>query len=129
MEYIQPLASIVHDKKTINFTFHTGALVFLRELGYAIDYNLSPDEQLKTVPHIEDFFADFLFVCAKFYSRKDPNFGYDRFDAHDWIEPFGGVDKVAQAFIQSQRPGVKIPIGTVIPNETPKKSISVVSKK
>ena len=109
--------SIQHAGKTINFTFNTGALKVLREeLGYNLDYKKT-DEILTQVEHIESFYADILFAAAKFYSRKDENFSYDRDDAHDWIEPFGGLQKVIEAFFQSLNAGIKVLNETVIPNE------------
>lgn len=116
---MESLKSIQYQGKTINFTFNTGALKVLRDLGYNLDYK-KQDDILNQVEHIEGFYADILFAGAKFYSRKDPSFDYDRDDAHDWIEPFGGLQEVIKAFFQSLNAGIKIPEGAVIPNEKPK---------
>ena len=109
--------SIQYNGKTINFTFNTGALKVLREeLGYNLDYKKT-EEILSQVEHLESFYADILFAAAKFYSRKDESFNYDRDDAHDWIETFGGLQKVIEAFFQSLNAGIKVLDNAIIPNE------------
>lgn len=114
---MEAIKSIQHNGRTINFSFHNGALAFMRELKYVIDLTSNPLENLE-VP-IDVFLADFLLCAAKFYSRKDPNFDFDRFDAFDWMDVMGGLQPVAEIFGKVLQGGVKIPDG-ITPPEEPK---------
>jgi len=104
--------SIEYKNDTINFSFNTGALKYLRDLGYDIDYN----DIMKGITDLGSFCADFLFCCAKFHARKDPSFNYDRDDAHDWIPIFGGLESVISALATSATGGI-VPTIQAVPNE------------
>lgn len=116
---MESLKSIQHKGHTINFSFHNGALAFMRDMGYVIDYNKNPLEGLEASMDI--FLTDFLLCAAKFYSRKEPNFEYDRFDAYDWMDIIGGFEPVIKLFTDALSGKMIIPEGAIIPNETPKK--------
>ena len=119
--------SIQFNGRTINFSFHNGTLSFMRDLGYVIDYNSNPLENLKCT--LDVFLADFLLCAAKFYSRKESSFDYDRLDAFEWMDEMGGMQPIAEIFGITLQGKVKIPEGVVIPNETPKKLNSGALKK
>ncbi len=103
--------SIEYKGSVINFSFNTGALKLMRDLGYDIDYN----NVLASIKDYGTFCADFLFCCAKFYARKDSTFAYDQDDAHDWIPIFGGLESVVSALTMSINGGI-MPIQVADPN-------------
>jgi hypothetical protein len=104
---MQSLKSIQYQGKLINFSFNNGALSFMREAGYVIDLKSNPLENLACP--IDEFLADFLLCSARFYSRKDTTFDYDRNDAFDWMDIMGGLQPVAEIFGDTLRGGIKIP--------------------
>ena len=112
---MESLKSIQHNGRTINFSFHNGALAYMRDMGYEIDYNKNPLEGLESTMDI--FLTDFLLCAAKFYSRKEPTFEYDRFDAYDWMDLLGGFEPVIKIFTDALRGKIIIPEETIIPNE------------
>ena len=109
--------SIQFNGRAINFSFHNGALAYMRDSGYVIDLQSNPLENLNCT--IDEFLADFLLCAAKFYSRKESTFDYDRFDAYDWMDLMGGLQPVAEIFGMTLQGKIKIPEGITVP-EVPK---------
>ena len=112
---MESLKSIQYNGRTINFSFHNGALSLMRELKYEIDYSKNPLEGHEG--KMDEFLADFLLCSAKFYSRKEPSFDYDRNDAYDWMDVLGGFEPVIALLTNAMLGKVKIPEGAIIPNE------------
>ena len=116
---MQSIKSIQYQGKAINFSFHNGALAYMRGLGYVIDLKNNPLESLECP--IDEYLADFLLCSSKFYARKDPNFDYDRNDAFDWMDIMGGLKPVAEIFGDTLRGGIPIPNELTPPKSNDKK--------
>lgn len=102
--------SIEYNGVTINFTFNTGIFNILAdEFGHDFDFE-KIEEYLASMKgrHILNFYAQILYSGAKWAMRKESNFPYDVADAHEWIEPFGGIEKIVEAFAKSINPNVDV---------------------
>ena len=109
--------AIPFNGRTVNFSFHNGTLSFMRDMGYKIDLQSNPLEKLECT--IDVFLADFLLCAAKFYSRRESTFEYDRLDAFEWMDLMGGLQPVAEIFGTTLQGKIKIPEGVTVP-EAPK---------